>query len=611
MFQQARHRAMRPPAGGATLAACLLLALLLPAASAAQRRKAPPPQPEPEASEPTFFEVIDVRVVNVDVVVTDRKGRPVTGLVREDFELLEDGRPVQIDYFYAETEGAPAGEPLAAAAAEPSPEQRLHLALLVDDQSLTPPARNRLLPSLRRFLTAELRPGDRLLLARFEGGLTIEQPPVGDAAAIEAVVADFAKSGARGTLRRSDLSRILRAIQDAPLPSEGPAEVNDSAEMQAHALLGQIRAYGQERFEETRRTLSAVSSVVESLAGLPGRKAVLYVGAGFSVRPAEAVYRSFELKYGSFASRIGGSPFDGRQLDATSLVRDVAARANAGRVTLYALGAPEDIQGLGIEIGGMSWRDLDTPGGGLSWSSELAATEIFNLNQPLQMMTGPTGGIAAFDVPDPAGLLTTLRQDVFSYYSLGFVPARRDGKARRLEVKVKRDGLKVRHREAYREATGRERASRGTRSALLLGWSENPLEAALEMEGVTPEGNGQLILDLLVKVPMSKLVLLPQTEFHEGRLTLFLGARDAKGRASDLQEIAVPIRVPNDQLLTALGQTVAYRARMRLRPMEHVVAVGLRDELGNVESTVTTRFVPGEFQAAAPAGAGAPGGHGR
>jgi hypothetical protein len=251
----------------------------------------------------------------------------------------------------------------------------------------------------------------------------------------------------------------------------------------------------------------------------------------------------------------------------------------------------------------MNWGDLDrTPGGGLSWTTELAATEIFNLNQPLQMMTGPTGGIAAFDVPDPAGLLETLRQDVFSFYSLGFVPERRDGKPRRLEVKVKRDGLKVRHREAYREATGRERASRGTRSAMLLGWSENPLEAALEMEGTTAEGNGQLILDLLVKVPMAKLVLLPQAEFHEGRLTLFLGARDAKGRASDLQEIAVPIRVPNDQLLTALGQTVAYRARLRLRPLEHLVAVGVRDELGNVESTVTTTFVPGEVQAAAGPG---------
>jgi hypothetical protein len=263
-------------------------------------------------------------------------------------------------------------------------------------------------------------------------------------------------------------------------------------------------------------------------------------------------------------------------------------------VTLYALGAPDDLAGIGIEIGGMEVAALNSPGGGITWGSELAATETFNLNQPLEMLAGPTGGVAAFDTPQPTGLLATLRQDISTYYSLGFVPERRDGKPRRLDVRVRREGLRVRHREAYREASGRERASRRTRSAMLLGWTENPLDAALEIEGTRRDRDGVLLLDLLVMVPMAKLVLLPQSDFHEGRLTLFIGAKDERGRASDLQEIAVPIRVPNDQLLTALGQTVAYRARLRLRPLEHTVAVGVRDELGNVEATVTTRFVPGE-----------------
>jgi hypothetical protein len=53
------------------------------------------PRPQPE----TFSDVVDVRVVNVEVVVTDRQGVPVRGLRAEDFVLEVDGAPVAIDYF--------------------------------------------------------------------------------------------------------------------------------------------------------------------------------------------------------------------------------------------------------------------------------------------------------------------------------------------------------------------------------------------------------------------------------------------------------------------------------------------------------------------------------
>src|SRR5687768_11333164 len=96
--------------GPLPFAAVLLCALAAPAAPQQAT------QPAPAPAEQTFFEVIDVRVVNVEVVVTDREGKPVPGLAREDFELLENGRPVEINYFHAESAAAadatpaPAGE---------------------------------------------------------------------------------------------------------------------------------------------------------------------------------------------------------------------------------------------------------------------------------------------------------------------------------------------------------------------------------------------------------------------------------------------------------------------------------------------------------------------
>ncbi|HYN22953.1 MAG TPA: hypothetical protein VE078_18480, partial [Thermoanaerobaculia bacterium] len=65
-----------------------LTASLVAAATAAQTPAAP--------DEQTFFESIDVNVVNVEVYVTDRQGQRVQGLAKDQFEILEDGKPVEI-----------------------------------------------------------------------------------------------------------------------------------------------------------------------------------------------------------------------------------------------------------------------------------------------------------------------------------------------------------------------------------------------------------------------------------------------------------------------------------------------------------------------------------
>src|SRR5688572_12723836 len=84
----------------------LLFVLFIAVAGSAQ--EAPPPR---------FSEEMVVRVIDIDVVVTDRKGNPITGLTREDFELFEDGKRVEIAYFSSvvggKIEGMPAAAPTA------------------------------------------------------------------------------------------------------------------------------------------------------------------------------------------------------------------------------------------------------------------------------------------------------------------------------------------------------------------------------------------------------------------------------------------------------------------------------------------------------------------
>jgi hypothetical protein len=360
----------------------------------------------------------------------------------------------------------------------------------------------------------------------------------------------------------------------------------------AQQLYQEIRSFGTQQLEETRASLRALQQFVDSLAGLPGRKAVLYVSGGMSLRPAEALLRAWEVKFSGLRDEVGFSPFDGRRDDATPMLKDLIAHANANRVTFYALGSTTELSGLSADSGVSTIL-----------TTEMAATERLNLQSSLEMIADGTGGLASIDAAE-SPLLDRMRQDFDTYYSLGYVPNNgRDGKSRKVEVKTRNAALKVRHRGTRNERTERERMTSRTMAALVLGEDDNPLEVSLELGKEKTNAKGQIEVEVLVKFPLANLVLVPQDQFHEGHLSLFIGARDSHGRSSDITEVDVPIRVPNDQLLTALGQVGAWKTTMLLRPEAHTLAVAVRDRVGNVDSTARAEFTP----APQPAPEGTPG----
>jgi VWFA-related protein len=576
-----------------------LAALLLPGLALAQ---APA-----EDSEPSFFESIDVNVVNVEVYVTDREGKRVQGLTRDDFQVLEEGKPVEITNFYAMSadtggqvsQAVPAETELAAEAPVPAaaaPEdQRLYLAIFLDNRSLLPASRNYILKSIKEFVT-RLRPEDRILIAAYDGSVQVRQGLTNDPVTLSAALEEMAKVAPGGVNRNSERRRLLAEI-DAAYPVGGPGENQreQAAILLAEQLYNNIRQYGMQVSDENRTAMAHLREFVDSLAGLPGRKALLYVSGGFALRPIQSFMQAWEQKFAVLGDRVGYSPFDGSRDDATPQLQELIEHANSNRITFYSLGSTPETIGVSAEYGGSDMMD-----------SNMEAMDRTTMQASLLMIAGGTGGLASVDAA-ATPMLDRMRQDFETYYSLGYVPQKgRDGSKRKVEVKVRDRALAVRHREAHRERTMPERMTSRAMSALLLGEEDNPLEVTLEFGKEKKNDKGQYELEVLVKFPLANLVLLPQDKFHEGKLLLFIGARDSHGRSSPIQQIAVPIRVPNDQLLTALGQVGAYRMTMLLRPEPHTVAVAVRDELGNADSTAKADYIPGQQEQPAAAEA-APG----
>jgi VWFA-related protein len=120
-------------------------------------------------------ESIEVRVVNVDVVVRDRAGKPVTGLTKADFEIYENGQKREITNLSEVRAAAGPAQPstksaspqpseLPPAAEQPIEIRPRNIVMFVDNYSLQPFRRDKVLQSLRKFIDERLTPHDRVML---------------------------------------------------------------------------------------------------------------------------------------------------------------------------------------------------------------------------------------------------------------------------------------------------------------------------------------------------------------------------------------------------------------------------------------------------------------
>lgn len=593
-----------------------------------------------------FGERVEVNTVNVEVHVSDKNGKPVTGLQRGDFTLLEDGKPMAVANFDAvahhavEVPAAPtapavlAGPGAPAAAAAAAVREPASWILYVDDVYLRAAHRSRVLGQLRTFLTGELVPGDQVMLVTYDRGLHIRLPFTEDRAAlgraldkVESVPAD---SGELDRARHEALQRILetldvegggdKAEKIEKRGRQGGAEAMDDASVggggsgqQCPANVSEpVKTYAAAVRHEVLGSINALTVLVSSLSSMPGRKVLIHISDGIPLTPGEELFQALYQICGGGAAISGlqgsalplfsgngpGGGYKAAQsaLDAQafSTAKEWAvftAHANAQRVTLYTLQASgAEAAGAGADMGPEA-RVLTLP--------EVSSIESMNRQQPLSAMASDTGGRAIFWANDIRPDLARIQEDLASYYSLGFNPLHfGDGREHRIEVRVKRSGLTgitLRYRQSYRDKPALERAVDHTLSSLFYGYQDNPLDVRMEIGATTPQGAKTWRVPVRLRIPLFKLGLQTHSESYEGKLRVLVAVRDTEGGNTPVRQIEVPIRIPHGQAITALGQSYLYELTLSLGQGEQHLAVAVRDE-----ATTTTSFLARTLHLGAP-----------
>lgn len=521
--------------------------------------------PSEEAPRPadTFQESLEVNLVNVDVFVSDRKGRPVTDLTREDFELYEDDRRVEITHFRAVHEpragalprAGSGGEPEAAGAAADT--EPFHLAVLIDNFNLRPQNRARVLGDLGEELARRLAPEDRVLVASFDQSVRVHQMFTRDREELAAAFEEVAALPALGLLAETEQ-------RDGVLTVEG--WLSDDDVRCDQYIETYIRQYVLPAKWRTEATLQAVEDFVASLGELPGRKGLLYVTEGLQLRPGGSLGLAMASFCGDQAMSLRLEGFD----TALALKR-LTAVANAARVTLYPMG-----------VAGLS--EVQRGGAGALVQAQDRQSGL----EALSFMGYDTGGVALLDVADVSTALSPLWEDAGQLYSLAYASPRRDlGEVHRLRVKVKRRKVEVRHRRSFRDRTPEERITQDLLAALWVGRGDNPLGLELESTGEpTPQGEGYRV-PLRLGIPIDRLALEARDGERQGRVTVFVTVRGEGGLRTPVQTAELPVHVPEEELPVAQGQLFGYDLDLTLAQGDHRLAIGVVDEVGHVTAFLT------------------------
>jgi len=601
-----RPAGLRAAARLATTGLLVVLALGGTAPAAAQ---------ETAATSGTFLDRVEVNVVNVEVFVTDRDGRRVPGLTRDDFVLRVDGEPVELSNFFvagepsgganggsnarpatASATAAPAAAPAALDQSLPAatPTHRpLYLTVFVDHTQIKPANRKRVLNDLRRLVEQRAAAGDEIMLAEYGGSLSVVTPFSRDPAALDAGLDHLQKASALGGATLTGSVASSQTVRDLSVDASRESDPNTSAAL-LHAADAIASSRVQYLYEQGRRSFLALDSMVLSLAGLPGRKALLWVTDGVPRRPG--------IEFTAMQEGVDGAAIQGQRYDLGRVYRQVIEQANANEVTFYTLDArgpnPNVSQSAEFkDVAGVAVLAEDVP---RLETPDFEATRNASLQEPLLDLANATGGHAVLNTFEFASAFERLVEDFDTYYSLGFVsPAAGDGGYHRIDVKVKRPGLHVRHREGFLDKAAADRVEDRVRSFLVQGWESNPMGVALQF-GEPKRKHRMWRVPVLVRIPSQAVTLLPQDGEQVGKLQIFVGVRDEDGRESRVSRLAQEIAVPaGDSGQSSGGQggsdqgDLGYRVELEMRPGPASLVVGVWDEVGGGESYVFQRVVVG------------------
>jgi VWFA-related protein len=395
----------------------LMMALVFPLAFG--QAPAQQPQQTEKDKQGIYRFRIESELVLVNVVVRDKQGKPVTDLTRDDFTVLEDGKPQRVSSFdfenldmqlivvasgpAQESKSAPAAAPvkpiLTAKDADQALSNKRVIVLFFDLGSMAPDETERSVQAAKKYVQTKMTSADLIAIVTLGSSLRLDQDFTADPARLLRVLNRFSHSEGQGM------------ENGATGDPEGLADTGD-------AYTPDETEYNQ---FNTDRKLQALQSLCQVLGKFNQKKSIIYFSSGMTQTGIEN----------------------------QSALRAAVNTAIKANVAIYTM----DSRGLEAEPPGGSAATASLHGAamynGRAVQSQFDAN--FASQETLTTLSGDTGGKAFLDTNDLGQIFDRVQRDTSVYYVLGYKSSNtlRDGKYRRIQVKVNRPGVTLEFRKGY------------------------------------------------------------------------------------------------------------------------------------------------------------------
>jgi len=570
-----------------------------------------PPTERGQAAVAPGDQVIKVQApsVVVDVIVTDKRGRPVRGLTAADFAVYENNRLQKIVTFVPPITPSAVREALApsntdvGAVREPPlpPREReardlasVHfITLVLDFGDLQPAHIKHACDAASKYLQKDVAPDDFIAIYGIDQSLHLALAFTKDKK--QALVALDRLSGRTPGGRLTTQARLEteQEIQDlnqeiygleasstsgvgatAAAPGNGPGgggtgQGAQAAEVQMEKIemATLMKFLWSQSALQARAVLVALRALAQAYQSLPGRKNVVVFSEGFLHSP------EVEPEMQAVVDAANRANVAFYVIDAGGLAAEYYDASNA---------SPPDTTGMRESFRMSNWSDYDRISTGLSkfdWAAHIGG--IDSRHEDLGRVAVATGGLMMKNQNDLLAGLESVDRDLREFYTLVYQPSEvsYDGSFRPLKVEALAPGLHVRYRQGYWAIAAGEEMMMTPAAAQLVAALENgslrPAFAPAMNAAALFAPDGKLTAPVRVSLPARMVSLERQGDHYRGGVTLVLVARDASGRPVSVYQRFLTLDLTHKQWEEFRKKNLDISARLSLPELKPLTVEGI------------------------------------
>jgi VWFA-related protein len=529
-------------------------------------------------------------LVNIDVIVKDKKGKYIPDLKAEDFTIVENGVAQKIEFFDAplsRNENWAATVPGAQPATTPAPSTaRNYVALVVDSQTTDITNLRQVREGTLKYVRENITDEDVVAILSVTNGLQMVQPFTQDKAKLIAALENLSANSTSKNFEQRDLAENISSQRDVLTEGAPNGDVRLDSPAAARLMIAQrvLQQFIQLRtalsLQQSRPVLAALAAISEGLRPIPGKKTLVLFSQGF-VTPAVLDW----------------------QVQSTI---DIANRANVAIYIIDSAGLRANAPGSGSLVPGNPMAGVSGITNQEQRIRAVGGETVFdNVRQEgknreydiLYRISGDTGGKLFKGNNDLGQGLERINEEIHARYTLAYRSTNQnfDGTFRKVKIDVRRSDTEIVSRSGYYAIPPEE--------IVLLSPADKKLLTGFAQAQASPE------------LPLS--VALSQFRARDGLFTVPVALElppaavkfERKGDKRSMQlEVLGVLKATPEKVLSRLGgnfdvsltdadyqsivnNNIFYRQDMVLAPGDYTLDLIVRDRLSGKTTAKRVQFV--------------------